>query len=73
MCYYFIDIGFETLRLDWDAVGIVRFDGFLLNISSSTLPSIAHADLLEGEVAVVELVTDEDGGVEGDGHVDELE
>ena len=69
---HLIHVGFGALSLDWDAVGIIRFDRLFLNVCAFALALVAHADLFESHVAVVELVSDEDWGIEGDGHVVEL-
>jgi hypothetical protein len=58
---HLINVRFETLGLDWNAVGIIGFNRFFLDVSSSALALVSHADLLESHVAVVELVSDEDG------------
>lgn len=70
---HLIHVRFEALSLDRNAVGIIGFDRLFLNVSAFALALVAHADLFESHIAVVELVSDEDWGIEGDGHVVELE
>lgn len=70
--HHLVHIGLGALSLDGDPVAVVGLYWLLLDVGASALALISHADLLEGKISVVELVPDEDGGIEGDGHIDEL-
>jgi hypothetical protein len=56
----FIYVRFQTLCFDGNAVRIIGFYRFLLDVGSSSLSSVAHTDLLEGKIAVVELISNKD-------------
>lgn len=58
---------------DGDVVGLVGLDGLLVDVGAPGVAAIGHPDLLEGQVAAVELVHDLNGGLEGDGHIVEFE
>ena len=58
--------------LHWNAIGIIWFYWFFIDISSSNIAVVLNAYLLEGEETIVEFVFDDYGWVKGDGHVIEL-
>lgn len=68
-----IDIGFGTLSLDGYLVTVVTFNWFFLDISAAGFSLISHTNFFKSDISVIKLVSNEDRGVEGNGHVQELE
>jgi hypothetical protein len=68
-----IDIGFGALSLDGYLVTIVTFNWFFFDISAAGFSLISHTNFFKSDISVIKLVSNEDRGVEGNGHVQELE
>ena len=66
---YFIGIRYSWGCLDGNVVGLIGTDGFFVDVGSSGVAVISHSYFLEGHVSAVELISDFDGGLKGNGHI----
>lgn len=72
MSHYLVNLRLLALSFNRYFVTIIRLNGLLLNIRPSVFTLVTHPNLLESHIAKIELVSDKDGRLIRNGHVNEL-